>query len=164
MGPGLKSSELHNQRPRRVSLHDRKWKSAGTVWFLCLLLEQIQTQLKAGAVVPGCSSLMQLLPLLQLSATAPAQSPRHWELGSMVQWCSKATELPWKCLQTAPAILLQAGSFVPAFMPCLSLQRTLVPPCHSCMGAGRSSREHEHQQLHTSRQRKEDMQIPFKNP
>lgn len=66
------------------------------------------------------------------------------EAGNMVQWCPKATEFPWKCLWTAPAIFLQAGAFVPAFMPCLSLQRTLLPPCHSCMGADRSSIEHEH--------------------
>lgn len=83
-GPGLKSSESHYQWSRKVSLHGRKWKSAGTVYFLCLLVKQINIQLKAGVAVPGCSSSMQLLPLLQLSATATAQSPRHKELGSMV--------------------------------------------------------------------------------
>lgn len=48
-------------------------------------------------------------------------------------------------------------------MSCLSLETTLIPSCHSCMGTDRSSAEHEHEQLHASRQPTQDMQIPFKN-
>ena len=75
------------------------WEEVEICWYwlqlqlLSSLLQQIQTQLKAGVVVPGCSSLMQLLSLPQLTAAAPctvntARSHSYWEVGGRGTWSS----------------------------------------------------------------------------